>query len=210
MVFANRDAEFTFLPIVQMFMEESDAIIVWEHGTDARCIPHWKKWAKTGRFFVTLTAHHLATNEDETFGDVSATCKPPVRTEADRQALIQLVSEDHSWVMAGLDDAFHDKLKKHVDSGRCACGAYTSPFGLALYAHALEHLLVDKNGIKIFINFTSRNARKLHNLAPSSLRVSLQEKEFKIPLTYPVAEHNAMPFWAGREIKFQILGSRRM
>ncbi len=55
MTFDNRDAEFAFLPIADMFLQETDAIIVWEHGTDARCIPFWKEMAESGRFFVTLT-----------------------------------------------------------------------------------------------------------------------------------------------------------
>ncbi len=115
-IFSNRDAEFAFLPIARIFLEETDAVIIWEHGTDARCIPHWKDMARSRRFFVTLTAHHLATNEDDTFGDVRATCKPPIKTEDDRQGLLQLVAEGYryQWVMAGADDAPHPMENKHV------------------------------------------------------------------------------------------------
>ena len=95
MTFGNRDAEFIFLPIADMLLRETEATIIWEHGTDARCVPFWKEMAKTGRLFVTLTAHHLAGNEDQTFGDVRMVCKPPIKTELDRLGLIQFVAEDH-------------------------------------------------------------------------------------------------------------------
>ncbi len=205
MVFSNRDAEFAFLPIAHMLLEETDATIVWEHGTDARCIPHWKEMAKSNRFFVTLTAHHLITNEDDTFGDVRSVCKPPIKTEQDRLSLVKLVCENHHWVMAGGDDAFHDTSSKHVDSGKCACGAYTSPFLLPLYAQALEELFESGSGIDTFINFTSRNARAFHFLKMETMSVKLVRKEWQIPLTYPIGKQTAVPFWAGQMLRWQIV-----
>lgn len=202
MSIANHDAELVFLAITDMFLNETDAIIVWEHGSVARCIPSWKYMAKSGRFFVTLTAHHLAENSDGCHGDVRSTCKPPIGTEVDRYALVNLVKEDHSWVMAGLDDAPHPMAAKHVSLGSCACGAYTTPFGLLLYAHALHDLLATKRGIETFTRFTSRNARQLHNLPASSYRMKIFEKPFKIPPTYQLGDWVVEPFWAGRELKW--------
>jgi len=196
MIFDNRDAEFLFLPILDMFLNETQAIIISEHGTDRRCIPHWQEMAKSGRFFVTLTAHHLATNEDAGFGDVRAVCKPPIKTRADQMALVNLVQKNYSWVMAGLDDAPHDVKSKHVHKGRCDCGAYT-PFGLQLYAHALSLTLL---GMRTFVNFTSQNARKLHNLPPASRIVKLVKQPFLIPPHYQIGSWTVEPFWAGEKI----------
>lgn len=204
MTFGNRDAEFAFLPIVQMFLEETEARIVWEHGTDSRCIPFWEQWAKTGRFFVTLTGHHLATNEDDTFGDVRATCKPPIKTEQDRRALVDLVAKNYPWVMAGSDAAFHRKEAKHVAVGKCACGDFTYPFILALYAHALDSLFETPEGVEIFQNFTSRNARRNFGLPPASRLVTLSRSPWEIPLEYQVGPETAMPFWAGQTLKWKI------
>lgn len=204
MLFSNRDAEFAFLPLVRLFLEESNAIIVWEHGTDARCIPHWEDMARSDRFGLTLTAHHLATNEDLTFGDVRATCKPPIKLESDRVGLVELVTRNHDWVMAGGDVAYHDKSAKHTDHERCACGAYTGPFLLPLYAHALDHLLQDAKGYEVFVNFTSRNARKFHDLPASSRMIRLIRRPWKIPLSYSVGNGTALPFWAGQTLNWQI------
>lgn len=201
----NRDAEYLFVPIIDMLMRRTEVRIVWEHGTDFRCIPFWKEWAKSGRFFVTLTAHHLATDEDETFGDVRATCKPTIKTRYDKEQLVSLVEEDNPWVMAGLDDAPHDISKKHVHSGKCACGAFTSPFGINLYAHALKNMLErGEAGVQTFINFTSKNARRAHSLPEASHKVVLVREPFKIPTVYAVGTWKVEPFGAGATLDFSI------
>lgn len=198
-LFDNRDAEFAFLPIIEMLLQETTATIVWEHGTDARCIPHWMKFAETGRFFVTTTAHHLVENESGTYGDVAAACKPPYKTEQDRRGLINLIKQNFSWVMAGGDDAPHPKGAKHV-VGNCACGAYTAPFLLPLYAHALWDIIDPDT----FVNFTSKNASRLYN-THSTRQYRVVEKPFKIPLIYTAGPWEIEPFWAGRELNYSII-----
>jgi len=199
-LYDNRDGEFAFLPILDIFINETNATIIWEHGTDARCIPHWIEWAKTGRFFLTLTAHHLLANETNTYGDVGSACKPTYKLETDRQGLVWLVEKDYRWVMAGGDDAPHPKGKKHR-IGPCACGAYTAPFLLPLYAHALGHLLENEQGVAVFKNFTNRNASHLYGFPPSGF-VSLLRKPSLIPLCYTVGDWEVEPFWAGRTIDY--------
>lgn len=204
MLFGNRDAEFAFLAIMDMLMtatEEAGTVFVWEHGTDARCIPFWEEWARTGRFYVTLTAHHLATHEDRTYGDVQATCKPPYKTAQDQRGLIDLVAMDSSWVMAGGDDAPHPKGKKHV-LGPCACGAYTAPFLLPLYAHALSHLL-ETGREDIFARFINGNARELYGIPEESTPlIKLVKRPMTIPETYRAGPWEIEPFWAGRTIDY--------
>ncbi|MDA8611393.1 hypothetical protein N9L18_00830 [Candidatus Pacebacteria bacterium] len=202
MAFNNREAEHAFLPIIEMFVRSSDTQIIWEHGTDARCIPFWKELAKTNRFYVTLTAHHLATDEDKTFGDVRATCKPSIKRPQDMQGLVDLVREDHSWVMAGADDAPHDKSAKHTDNGPCACGAYTAPFLLPLYAHALDDMIISDCNKDGFQRFVDTNARDLYGLQLSSSDVELERNEMNIHNVYTVGHWSVMPFWANQVIKW--------
>ncbi|MCX6722905.1 MAG: hypothetical protein NT094_02430 [Candidatus Staskawiczbacteria bacterium] len=176
MAIGNRDAEYLFLSIAEMFLRLTNATLIWEHGTDARCIQPWEEMAQTGRFFVTLTAHHLVSNEDQAFGDVRLTCKPPCKTEQDRLGLIQLVE----------------------------CGAFTTPFLLQLYAHALDDLLASGAGQKTFVNFTSRNARKFHRLTPASRNIQLIRQEFVIPESYQVGPWYVEPVFAGKPIKYSL------
>lgn len=203
MAFSSRDAEYCFLPIADMLLRQTNAIIIWEHGSDARCIPFLKEMATSGRFFVTLSAHHLASNEDQGFGDTRSVCKPPLRTEFDRLAYVRLVEENHSWIMAGGDDAPHAVEAKHVHSGQCASGAYAGPFLIQLYAHALDNLLQSgEAGRQVFINFTSRNARALHNLPEVPRPIQLERKDFIVPNFYQIGHWKVEPFWAGRKIKY--------
>lgn len=212
MAIGNRDAEYLFLPIVDMFLAESDAVIVWEHGTDARCIPFWKQFAHEypGRFFVTLTAHHLLANEDGEYGNNGSVCKPPIKTDRDREDLVRLVGEDYDWVMAGGDSAWHPRLGKLPASGCCRCGAFTAPFLLSLYAHALGHLLCDKDGHqnergrRIFNRFVSDNARELHGLPESQTWAVLDHTDWTIPDNYRLSGNEALPFWGGKRIDWSI------
>jgi dihydroorotase len=202
----NRDAEYLCLPLARIFLEETDAQIVWEHGTDGRLVPYWIDMAeKFGRFAVTLTAHHLAENEDNAFGDVASVCKPPIKTERDRRDLLRLVEADYPWVMAGGDDAFHDIADKHKENGKCNCGAYTYDFLLQLYAHTLPNLMKTSSGVETFVNFTSRNARKFHDLPPSSKDLTLVREPFQIPSRYSVASKTAIPFWGTRKLDWSLV-----
>jgi dihydroorotase len=203
----NRDAEYLFLSILDMYMRETNAIIVSEHGTDTRCIPMWKEWGKTGRFYLTLTAHHPATNESKSFGVVQSVCKPPIKTELDRLNLLTLIKENHTWVMLGADNAFHPKEAKHRHDGEpCACGADTTHFILQLCAHVLDDLLQTPEGIKTFVNFTSGNAQRFHDLPDSSGTVTLVREPFQIPLEYPIGSYIAEPFWLGKTLNWRIEG----
>ena len=200
--FDNRDAEFAFLPTIDAMMADTNTTIVWEHGTDGRCVPFFEDWAKTGRFYVTLTAHHLVENETGTYGDVGAACKPPYKKEQDRRALVDLVARNYFWVMAGGDDAPHPTNKKHV-VGRCACGAYTAPFLLPLYAHAL----LRRVGLSVFENFTCLNARRLYypvSQRDTDERLILVEEPFVVPSSYSASSWTIEPFWSGRTIDYRL------
>jgi dihydroorotase len=207
MVHCNRDAEFLCLPIAELFLQNSAAIIVWEHGSDGRCVQVWKKFASdyAGRFFVTITAHHLVWTEDDDHGDVRKVCKPSLKTQNDILALTTLIEEDHEWVMAGSDIAPHDSRFKHVSSGKCSCGEYTAPFIHPLYAHGLSRLFTTPRGVDVYVNFTSRNARKLHGLPASSRTVILAKAPFEIPSVYQVGYWKVEPPGAGDKISFSIV-----
>jgi dihydroorotase len=203
LLIGNHDAEFQFVTMVEMFLEETNAVLIWEHATDARLIPFWLEWAKTGRFFLTITAHHLLEYADSTLGYTAAICKPTYKTYLDRHLLLEFVKQDHSWVMAIGDDAPHDRHKKQVP-GPCACGAYTAPFLLPLFAHALDDLLETPEGQQVFQNFTSTNARKLYGIKTPVVELELVKEPFKIPALYKVGDWEIEPFWAGRDIKYSI------
>lgn len=210
MLFINRDAEYGYIPIMDMFMRampnDAKGCHIWEHATDIRCAPFWRKWAETGNFFVTITAHHLATHEDETYGDVHAVCKPSYKTAQDMSGLQQLVAEDLPWVMAGTDTAPHDVKGKHVNSGQCACGAFTAPFAVALYAHALRQLLMAGEGYKTFMNFMHYNAAKLYGINSKDAPIlTVSSESTEIPNCYSIGDANVVPFWAGRTLGASIL-----
>jgi dihydroorotase len=204
MLFEDRDAEFQFISFVDQFIRLTKAKIVWEHGTDARCIPYWKEWSKTGRFFVTFTPHHLLTNESDSRGDVRAEVKPRIKTCRDQNDLVKLVLEDHDWVMAGSDSAWHPCDAKHTDEGQCACGAFHGRHTLALYAHALLDRFIYESMEDSFDCFIFHNAKELHGLDIERVEITLVREETKIEKEVLVDGNPSMLFWAGKTINWRV------
>lgn len=202
--YTNDDAEWACLTIVREWLEETDAIIVWEHGTEGRCVPHWIDMATSNRFFVTLTPQHLLLTADDVYGAAGEICKPSYGDPFDLEQLNGLVDMGFSWVMAGPDVAVHRKGAKHPPEGKCACGAYHAPFLHPLYAHALQRLFRTPEGIEKYIDFTSRNLRRLHGLPDASRMIKLVKEEHEIPFTYQVGTWEVQPFWAGKKIGWSI------
>lgn len=203
--FGNRDAEYAFIGIFGMIREKFPCLrMTWEHLSDHRCIPHLIAMHQSHQnVFVTITAHHMFGNEDLHFGDVSAVCQPPIRTEEDRTGLNRFVMENHSWVMGGLDDAPHPIEKKHV-IGCCACGAFTTEAGTLLYATALSRLDLfdDAGGISIFERFVSINAANYFGIPVPTEKVSIEEETWTIPKEYRFGDTVVIPYGAGLHLPF--------
>ncbi|PIQ68610.1 MAG: hypothetical protein COV91_03220 [Candidatus Taylorbacteria bacterium CG11_big_fil_rev_8_21_14_0_20_46_11] len=204
LLYSNDDAEFACVPTVRTWLEETEAEIIWEHGTEGRCVPHWKDMATSRRFFVTITPQHLLLTADDVYGAVGEICKPSYGDPFDVEALNNLVDQDFPWVMDGPDVAPHPTGTKHPNHGKCSCGTYHAPFLHPVYAHALQRLFKTPAGIQTYINFTSRNLRKLHNLPLPSRTVRLVRKPQEIPLLYRVGPWNVQPFWAGKTLDWSI------
>ena len=111
-----------------------------------------------------------------------------------------LIGKCYSWGRAVADDAPHPMESKHVSEGRCACGAYTSPFLLLLYAHALGRDLLVSH-LPAVQDFLFYNAMKLHpQLKCASDPVWIKREPFQIPLSYDIGPWKVEPFWAGRTL----------
>ncbi len=201
----NRDAELVFLQVLDMFLNDTQAVIISEHGTDARCIPTWMEFAKSGRFYVTLTPQHLLTDENDSYGDVRKIFKPPAKTNGDRNSLVQFVEQDHPFVIGASDFAPHPNFAKHVHHGRCACGAYHGKYILPFYAHALDRLVSTPKGVKTFVNFTSRNARKLYGFGPASRKIKFVRRSCTIPMYDKIGPWKVEFFCAGQEILWSMV-----
>ncbi len=211
MVYGDRDAEYICLPVAEMFLD-TGATVFWEHGSDARCIPFWTEMAKTGRFVVTMTPIHINTTEDYVRGNNSGVVRPPIKTADDMHALREFICKGYDWVINGPDSAYHPTavpeiktLQKMPEFGKCACGAFTAPWILAWYAHALmDHLLTLPNGLEIFNNFTSRIPRQSFGRPPPSRTIKLVRRPLIIPIKYQIGPEVAMPFLGGETINWQI------
>uniref|UniRef100_A0A8H8CJQ0 dihydroorotase n=1 Tax=Psilocybe cubensis TaxID=181762 RepID=A0A8H8CJQ0_PSICU len=180
--------------------------IVLEHATTRAAVEAVKKCGPT--VACSITAHHLALIVDDWAGQSWNFCKPVAKFPDDRQALRDVVKEGHPRFFLGSDSAPHPPAAKSTSTPThaCAAGVYTSPILLPLVAHLLESFgALDK--LQNFVSGfgrafyqepidQSKGARVIKLRRPSSKKI-VDDK-------YVLGNESLIPFWAGKEIGWEI------
>ncbi|KAI0347549.1 dihydroorotase [Trametopsis cervina] len=197
------NAEPAFLPhLVRLHAAFPRLRIVLEHATTRAAVECVKGLGDT--VACTITAHHLALTVDDWAGQAHHFCKPVAKYPDDRQALQDVVKEGHPRFFLGSDSAPHPPHKKATATPNtgCAAGVYTSPVLLPLVAHLLESFgALDK-----LEGFVSAHGRAFYRRpAREGAQVTLRRAESVVPEAWSVGEDSVVPFWAGRELGWEIV-----
>ncbi|KJA24546.1 hypothetical protein HYPSUDRAFT_38588 [Hypholoma sublateritium FD-334 SS-4] len=201
------NAEPSFLPHLFKIHEAFPALrIVLEHATTRAAVEAVKKCGPT--VACSITAHHLALIVDDWAGQSWNFCKPVAKYPDDRRALQDIVREGHPRFFLGSDSAPHPPHAKSTSSPThaCAAGVYTSPILLPLVAHLLESFgALDK-----LEGFTSVNGRSFYKYPVEGQRYSRTVFLRKtkpgtlVDAKYALGAESLVPFWAGKEIGWEI------
>ncbi|KAJ7086619.1 Dihydroorotase [Mycena epipterygia] len=200
------NAEPQFLPHLHSLHKAFPRLrIVLEHATTRAAIAAVKACGPT--VACTITAHHLALTVDDWAGQSFNFCKPVAKFPDDREALREVIREAHPRFFLGSDSAPHPVHSKSTSTPTqgCAAGIYTSPILLPLVAHLLESFgALDK-----LEGFTSTFGRRFYH---RTLSVEQTDKvllrkigNYVVEEKYGAGEDNVVPFWAGKEISWQIV-----
>ncbi|KAF8076118.1 Dihydroorotase [Lyophyllum atratum] len=201
------NAEPKFLPhLLKLHATFPRLRIVLEHATTRAAVEAVKSCGPT--VACTITAHHLALTVDDWAGQPWNYCKPVAKYPDDRSALRDVIVEGHPRFFLGSDSAPHLPHTKSTStpSHGCAAGIYTSPILLPLVAHLLESF----NALDRLDGFVSGFGRAFYKKAISSdrnSRIILQRPrsgKFIIEDKYVLDDHSVVPFWAGRELGWEI------
>jgi dihydroorotase len=116
----------------------------------------------------------------------------------------------HPRFFLGSDSAPHPEHSKSTSTPAqgCAAGIYTSPILLPLVAHLLESFgALDK--LEGFVSGFGRAFYKREAGADSHPKVALRRTAGKALIDNRYALHNdvVIPFWAGREIGWEIVSN---
>lgn len=120
---------------------------------------------------------------------------------------MRAVSLGHSRFFLGSDSAPHPPRKKSISTPTqpCAAGVYTSPILLPLVAHLLDSFgALDK-----LEGFVSGHGRSFYRRpAREGSFVKLRRRANTIEEVWTLGEQSIVPFWAGKEIGWELAESQ--
>ena len=191
--FLDREAE--FIPVYEKLAEAFPKLkIIMEHISSKEAV---KILDKHENLYASITLHHMLYTFDDVAGgklNPHLFCKPVLKREKDRRAILKLALNAHPKVMFGSDSAPHLKEAKEGTLG--AAGVFTAPVTL----QALAELFEKHNKLDNLQKFVSNNAKKIYNITPPQKEVVLVKERFKVPNLYG----NVVPILAGQELSWSI------
>jgi len=149
----------------------------------------------------TITPHHMLVNRNALLaGGIRPHlyCLPILKTEEDRQALLDGVRSGCERLFLGTDSAPHAQSNKE-----CACGSagiYSAHAALELYADAFE-----KAGMLHRLDaFCSLNGPNFYGLPVNTERVTLNQTEWMVPSSIKFGDDRVIPFMAGATARWRL------
>lgn len=183
--------------------------IVLEHATTAEAVECVASLpANVG---CTITAHHLWLTIDAVAPQPHNFCKPVAKEPRDRAALQNAVKSGNPKFFLGSDSAPHPSSSKipsiTEETGElhaCAAGCYTSPFLLPLVATLLESFgVLDK--LSGFVSEHGRAFYKVPAKAGAEVTIRRPAVATKVPVRLGEGALEVVPFWAGKELGWEIV-----
>jgi len=194
------DREKEFIPIYEKLAKNFPKLkIIMEHITTKEAVKaldrHENLYATIN---ATITLHHLYITLDDVAGGLLKPhlfCKPIAKRPEDKDALLDTALNAHPKVMFGSDSAPHPKHKKEAPG--CAAGVFSAPICLP----ALVQLFEEHNKLENLEKFVSTNAQNIYKYKPLKKEITLEKKEWEVPLKYK----EVVPMFAGEKLSWQII-----
>ena len=155
--------------------------VVFEHIT-TRAAVAFVRGARAG-IAATITPQHLLHNRNDLFrGGLRPHfyCLPVLKTQADREALIEAATGGEPRFFLGTDSAPHDRRSKESECG-CA-GMYSAHAALELYAEVFE----DAGALHRLEAFAADFGPDFYGLPRNAGTVTLARQEWSPPAVYPL------------------------
>ena len=151
---------------------------------------------------ATITAHHLLYNRNALLADGLRPhyyCKPVLKREEHRQALLRAATSGSPKFFLGTDSAPHLKGEKEAACG-CA-GCYTSPFAMALYAEAFA----EADALARLEGFASFYGADFYGQPRNQDTLRLERRSWQIPKQLDGGGETLIPLGAGEELQWQLM-----
>jgi dihydroorotase len=151
---------------------------------------------------ATITPQHLLYSRNALFtGGLQPHfyCLPVLKTEQDRQALVQAATSGHPHIFLGTDSAPHASVFKERAGGHAGC--FTALTALELYTEAFEQA----DALDRLEGFASYHGPNFYELQPNVDTVTLVKNPWVVPEDIPFGDATLKPLRGGQEIHWQCL-----
>ncbi|HEV2443653.1 MAG TPA: dihydroorotase [Steroidobacteraceae bacterium] len=177
--------------------------IVFEHIT-TRAAVEFVQGSRPG-IAATITPQHLLMNRNALFaGGIRPHhyCLPVLKSQADREALLQAVAGGDPRFFLGTDSAPHARGAKEAACG-CA-GIFSAHGAIELYAEAFESAAA----LERLEAFASEHGADFYRLPRNTGLLTLVKAPWEVPRSYPFGTDELVPLRAGEHIGWRLSESR--
>ncbi len=179
--------------------------IVCEHITTDDAVEFVRKAPKHIRIGATITPQHMLVNRNYMLGGSlrpHAFCKPILKDEIDRLAVLHAATSGDSRFFLGTDSAPHPKHGPVAKEGDCGCaGCFTAHAALELYAEAFDTV----GHLARLDDFASKFGANFYELPRNNGKVTLVRKEWKAVEQYQFGDGEVVvPFRQEEPLQWQM------
>lgn len=149
----------------------------------------------------TITAHHLLLNRNALFdGGLRPHhyCRPVLKREQHRLALIEAATSGHARFFLGTDSAPHPRRDKEAACG-CA-GIYTAHAAIELYAEVFEQA----DALDRLEPFASFHGTDFYGLPRNTERITLVRNPWQVAVSFGVGDDSVIPLRAGETVAWKL------
>jgi len=196
----DREARFIDAVLRPLCVRHPGLRVVFEHLTTRRAV----EFVRTARDGVaaTITPQHLLMNRNALFaGGIRPHlyCLPVLKTEDDREALIEAATGGDPRFFLGTDSAPH---ARHTKETACGCaGIFSAHAGIELYAELFDGV----GRLPLLAGFASEFGADFYGLPRNPDFITLVDEPWKVPDSYDFGGDSLVPLRAGEMIGWRMI-----
>jgi dihydroorotase len=196
----DREARFIDEILLPLCVRHPALRIVFEHITTRRAVDFVRS-ARAG-VAATITPHHLMMNRNAMFaGGIRPHlyCLPVLKTESDREALLEAATSGDPRFFLGTDSAPH---ARHTKETACGCaGIFSAHAAIELYAEAFDSV----GRLPLLPGFAAEFGADFYGLPRNPDYITLAPEPWKVPDTYDFGGETLVPLRAGEMVGWRMI-----
>jgi dihydroorotase len=198
----DREARFIDEVLLPLCVRHPGLRIVFEHITTRRAV-EFVRSARAG-VAATITPQHLLMNRNALFaGGIRPHlyCLPVLKTEADREALIDAATSGDPRFFLGTDSAPH---ARHAKEAACGCaGIFSAHAAIELYAEVFDSV----GRLPLLPGFAAEFGADFYGLPRNPDFITLAAEPWQVPDSYAFGNETLVPLRAGAMVRWRLLES---